>query len=171
MKTVTFKKSLITSAVSTALMLSATPAVLAQEDGTEEGKIEVIEVTANRRVQSIQEIPYNISAVSGEALESAQIVDASEMMRGVAGITVVDRGYRNSGTVNGVIIRGVNVDNGANGDVPLSAVPTVATYVNDTPLYANFILKDIEQVEVLRGPQGTLYGSGALAGDGKIPHE
>ncbi|MCC2604636.1 TonB-dependent receptor [Planctobacterium marinum] len=164
MKTVTFKKSLLTSAVSSALLLAGTPAAFAQEAEAEKGKLEVIEVTANRRAQSIQDIPYNISAVSGEELANAQIVDASEMMRGVAGITVVDRGYRNSGTVNGVIIRGVNVDNGANGDVPLSAVPTVATYVNETPLYANFILKDVEQVEVLRGPQGTLYGSGALAG-------
>lgn len=168
MKTVKYNKSLLSSAITTALMMSASPAIVMAEEAQADGKMEIIEVTANRRTQSIQEVPYNISAVSGEDLARGNIVDASEMMRGVAGITVVDRGYRNSGTVNGVIIRGVNVDNGANGDVPLSAVPTVASYVNDTPLFANFILKDIEQVEVLRGPQGTLYGSGALAGTVKF---
>jgi len=166
MKQDTFNKSIISTAVSTALMmsLSSFSANAADAVTVEKGKVEHIEVTANRRSQSIQDVPYNISAVSGDELEAAGIIDSAEMMRGVAGITVVDRGYRNSGSVNGVIIRGVNVDNGANGDVPLSAVPTVATYINDTPLYANFILKDIEMVEVLRGPQGTLYGSGSLAG-------
>jgi iron complex outermembrane recepter protein len=165
MNTPNFNKSTIASAISAALLLSTSSLVSAQETAANENKtIERIEVTANRRVQSIQEVPYNISAVSGDDLQSGNIVDASEMMRNVAGITVVDRGYRNSGAVNGVIIRGINVDGGANGDVALSAVPTVASYVNDTPIYANFILKDIQMVEVLRGPQGTLYGSGSLAG-------
>lgn len=166
MKTATFNKSIISSAVTSALLMgmTSTMALAAETSEATDGKIEVIEVTANRRTQSIQEVPYNISAVTGDELESANIIDASDMMRGIAGITVVDRGYRNSGNVNGVIIRGVNVDNGTNGDVALSAVPTVATYINDTPLYANFILKDVEMVEVLRGPQGTLYGSGSLAG-------
>ncbi|MEW6981282.1 TonB-dependent receptor [Colwelliaceae bacterium 6471] len=166
MNNTAFKKSSVSVAVTTAILMStASSIVVAEETNSADTKtIERIEVTATRRSQSIQEVPYNISAVSGSELESGNIVDSAEMMRNVAGITVVDRGYRNSGAVNGVIIRGVNVDGGANGDVALSAVPTVASYVNDTPLYANFILKDISMVEVLRGPQGTLYGSGSLAG-------
>jgi outer membrane receptor protein involved in Fe transport len=43
-------------------------------------------------------------------------------------------------------------------------VPTVATYYDNTPMFANFLVKDVDRVEVLRGPQGTLYGSGALGG-------
>ena len=42
--------------------------------------------------------------------------------------------------------------------------PTVSTYVGDTPVFANFVLKDIKRVEAMRGPQGTLYGSGSLGG-------
>jgi iron complex outermembrane receptor protein len=166
MKKTTFNKSIVSCAVSTALLMSFSSMGVSAADvpAIKKGKIERIEVTANRRTQSIQEIPYNISAVSGDELESAGIIDSSDLMRNVAGITVVDRGYRNSGAVNGVIIRGVNVDGGANGDVALSAVPTVASYINDTPMFANFILKDVQMVEVLRGPQGTLYGSGSLAG-------
>ncbi|MBL4911106.1 MAG: TonB-dependent receptor [Alteromonadaceae bacterium] len=168
-KRTNFKKNTLSLAVSSALLF-ATPLFAtenAQDANTQaknDKEIEVIQVTATGRVQNIQEVPYNISAVSGDELSSANIIDSTELMRNVAGITVVDRGYRNSGAVNGVIIRGVNVDSGTNGDVALSAVPTVSTYINSTPLYANFILKDISMVEVLRGPQGTLYGSGSLAG-------
>ncbi|WP_026244719.1 TonB-dependent receptor [Dasania marina] len=126
--------------------------------------MEELIVTASRRAEMVMDIPYNITAVSGDSIEAAQITDATDLMRSMTGVNVVDRGYRNSGAINGIMIRGMNVDGGGNGDIPLSAVPTVSTYINDSPLYANFILKDIERVEVLRGPQGTLYGSGALAG-------
>src|SRR3546814_2875 len=109
-------------------------------------------------------VPYNISAVSGEAIEQQNILDTAELMRGVAGVAVVDRGARNSSVVSGIRIRGLNVDSAALGDYAVSASSTVATYVDKTPLFANFLLSDIDRVEVLRGPQGTLYGSGALGG-------
>ncbi|MBY5992212.1 TonB-dependent receptor [Ferrimonas balearica] len=158
-----FTRSQLALAISAATLSTLGTGAMAEEaPGTRD--IERIEVTATRRVQSIHEIPYNISAVSGEDLEAQQIVDSVDLLRSVAGITVIDRGYRNSGTVNSIMIRGMNVDSATQGDVALSAVPTVATYIDDTPLYANFIIKDIAQVEVLRGPQGTLYGSGSLAG-------
>jgi len=128
-------------------------------------ELEEVIVTATRREQSILDIPFNISAVSGDTLESANITDSVEALRTVAGVSVQDRGYRNAGVASSIVIRGINVDAGTNGDVPLAAPPTVATYVDDTALFGNFILKDIERVEVLRGPQGTLYGSGSLAGN------
>jgi iron complex outermembrane receptor protein len=159
----TFIKKPLVVAIGTAIA-GASPIAIAQSVETDEGLFEEIIVTATRREQSIQDIPYNISAVQGAEIASQNIVDASELMRTIAGVSVIDRGYRNSGHVNSLIIRGMNVDNGVNGDVALSAVPTVATYVDETPLFANFLLKDIERVEVLRGPQGTLYGSGALGG-------
>jgi outer membrane receptor protein involved in Fe transport len=134
---------------------------VAAQDTTQ---LEEIIVTATRREQSLLDVPYNISAITGDSLESLQITDAADLMRNVTGVGVVDRGYRNSGVINGVMIRGVNTDGSSLGDYALSAVPTVSTYVNDTPVYANFVLKDLERVEVLRGPQGTLYGSGSLGG-------
>ncbi|HBN55109.1 MAG TPA: TonB-dependent receptor [Stenotrophomonas sp.] len=123
-----------------------------------------IVVTAQGREQDIVAVPYNISAVSGEAIEQQNILDTAELMRGVAGVAVVDRGARNSSVVSGIRIRGLNVDSSALGDYAVSAMSTVATYVDKTPLFANFLLSDIDRVEVLRGPQGTLYGSGALGG-------
>lgn len=166
MHAVTFQKNSIAKAITTALLLGAPVAhISAQQSPTQNEKtIERIEVKASRRTQSIQDVPYNISAISGSELEDGNIVDSSEMLRNIPGATIIDRGYRNSGVISGVVIRGVNVDSGSQGDVALSAVSTVAAYVDDTPLQANFILKDISMIEVLRGPQGTLYGSGSLAG-------
>jgi outer membrane receptor protein involved in Fe transport len=141
--------------------LAATPAV-ADTAGPHE--LAEIVVTATRRATSVLDVPYNISAVSGAAIEEAHVLDTAELMRSIPGVSVVDRGDRNSSVVSGIRIRGLNVDSSALGDYAVSAAATVSTYVNDTPLFANFLLTDIDRVEVLRGPQGTLYGSGAIGG-------
>ena len=146
------------------VLAGTSPVVLAQSADDGADVLEEILVTASRREQRIEDIPYNISAVDGGDIEDQNILDSAELMRSIAGVSVIDRGYRNGGHVNSLIIRGINVDNGVNGDVPLSAAATVATYVDNTPLFANFLLHDIQRVEVMRGPQGTLYGSSALGG-------
>jgi outer membrane receptor protein involved in Fe transport len=159
----TFSKKPLAVAIG-GILAGASPLATAQTADTGDGAIEEIVVTATRREQSILDVPYNISAISGDTLEDSIIVDSVELMRNVAGAAVVDRGYRNVGVINSIMIRGLNIDGSALGDYALNTVPTVSTYVNDTPIYANFILKDVERVEVLRGPQGTLYGSGSLGG-------
>jgi outer membrane receptor protein involved in Fe transport len=159
----TCQESALALAISS-ILAGGSAAALAQGAPAANSLEEVI-VTATRREQTVQEIPFNISAVSGAALEESNTVDSIDALRSVAGVSMFDRGYRNSGVTNGIVIRGINVDSGVNGDVPLAAPPTVATYVDNTALFGNFILKDIERIEVLRGPQGTLYGSGSLAGN------
>jgi len=79
------------------------------------------------------------------------------------GVTVADGGARAAETNANVMIRGINIDPNSTDRTYLSA-PTVSVYIGDTPMYANFILRDLERVEVLRGPQATLYGSGSLGG-------
>jgi iron complex outermembrane receptor protein len=166
MKQATFNKSIIASAVNTALVLSLTSftAQSAEED-VEENKFERIEVTATHRSMLQEELPFNISSVLGGDIEGHNIIDSAELLRTVAGVTLIDRGHRNGGTANSMVVRGINVDSGVSGaNVGQSTAPTVSTYVDSTPIFANFLLKDIERVEILRGPQGTLYGSGALGG-------
>jgi len=128
--------------------------------------IETVVVTAQHRAQDILSVPYNISSVSGQTIDQNHILDTAELMRSVPGVSVVDRGDRNANIVSGIRIRGLNVDSSALGDYAVSAAATVSTYVNDTPIFANFLLSpsEIDHVEVLKGPQGTLYGSGALGG-------
>lgn len=125
---------------------------------------QTIVVTAQGRRESALKVPYNISAKNGDDLQERLITDQVDLLREVSGASVVDRGYRNSGVVSGVTVRGLNLNGAALGDYQTSAVPAVSTYVNQTPIYANFLIKDLERVEILRGPQGTLYGSGSLGG-------
>lgn len=158
------RRTPIAIAVASALAGSAGLAQAADPGAAPPDELQEVVVTATRRETSVIDVPYNISAVSGDSLAAEQVIDNIDLMRRVPGVASVDRGYRNSGVINGIVIRGLNVDGAALGDYALSTVPTVSTYVNDTPVYANFVLKDLQRVEVLRGPQGTLYGSGSLGG-------
>ncbi|KAA9133228.1 TonB-dependent receptor [Marinihelvus fidelis] len=154
----------ISAAVFGAFALPAQAQTDAQTMDEELTALEEVVVTATRREATIKDIPYNISAVGGDVIDRGKIMTTGELLRGVAGASVIDYGARNAGAVNAIRIRGLAIDSNINMDVRLSAVPPVSTYINDTPLYANMVLKDLERVEVLRGPQGTLYGSGSLGG-------
>ena len=147
----------LTAAVLTALY--GAPA-LAEEDALQE-----VVVTATRRAVSAQDLPISITAVTGAALDAGGITDISGLAHSMAGVNVTDKGP--FGGVNGatLIIRGLNSE-ATGGQVALATpiVPPVATYVDDTALFVNLRLDDLDHLEILRGPQGTLYGSGALGG-------
>jgi outer membrane cobalamin receptor len=100
------------------VLAGTSPVVMAQSADEGADVLEEIMVTASRREQRIEDIPYNISAVDGGDIEDQNILDSAELMRSIAGVSVIDRGYRNGGHVNSLIIRGINVDNGVEGDVP-----------------------------------------------------
>jgi outer membrane receptor protein involved in Fe transport len=124
--------------------------------------IEEIVVTATRRAENIQDIPINIASFSGDELANREITDLAELGRNVPGLYVVDQGKRNS---NYIVVRGLNLDS-IRGPEALGndGGGTVATYVGEIPLYVDLDLNDMERVEVLLGPQGTLYGAGTLGG-------
>jgi iron complex outermembrane receptor protein len=154
------------SAAITAAVLASTQIAVAQEqagDADDGFLMEEVIVTATRRSQSVQEIPFNISAISGDYISEAGLLDATELMREVPGVAIADGGGRAAETNANVMIRGINIDPNSTDRTYLTA-PTVSVYIGDTPMYANFVLRDIERVEVLRGPQATLYGSGSLGG-------
>jgi outer membrane receptor protein involved in Fe transport len=136
-------------------------AVSVADDNT----LQEVIVTATRRSESAQDIPASITAITGKTLDQEGISDTADLARSLAGINVTDKGP--FGGVNGstLIIRGLNSDSTSGEFVQSSPiVPPVATYVDDTPLFFNLRLQDLDRVEILRGPQGTLYGSGSLGG-------
>ncbi len=158
----TFSKKPLVIAVGTAIA-GTSPLAVAQSTDGDDSLMEEIMVTATRRSMSIHDIPFNISAITGEEIDAANIVDSTELLRMMAGVTSPDSGGRLAENNNIITIRGLNVNPSATDRLFLSD-PTVSTYVGDTPIYGNFILRDINRIEVLRGPQGTLYGSGSLGG-------
>ena len=122
----------------------------AQEEAEGEINVEEVIVTATSRETSVLEVPYNISTISGTEIQDRTILDNEELLRNFVGISSIDRGYRNAGTTSNVRIRGLNVDSSALQDYPTSAVSSVSTYVDQTPVFANFLLRDLKRVEVLR---------------------
>ena len=157
----------VTLAVMAALHGATTHAGDASAAGEDTGAatLQEVTVTATRREAVAQDLPMSITAVSGDQLEKAGIQDMSALAHSMAGVSFIDKGP--FGAVNGssLIIRGLNSE-ATSGEQALATpvVPPVATYVDDTPLYVNLRLDDLDHVEILRGPQGTLYGSGSLGG-------
>ncbi len=155
-------------AMAVALALGTAHPVHAADSGE---ALEEIVVTANRREQNVLDVPYNISAVGGTALENAGAKNLSDIARLLPGVTIPDLGPRANSANSLIVIRGLNVNDPVNSAyLPWGSVPTVSTYVDDVPLFVNLQLTDIQRIEVLRGPQGTLYGSGAVGGTLKILH-
>ncbi len=154
-----FKKKPLFSAIAalSAPILIPTATVHAQDTALEE-----MTVTATRRAESIQDIPINIAALSGANIEEQGLQDLTQLAQWVPGLSVIDQGARGS---NALIVRGLSTDvlsaSEANGNGSSS---TVATYLGEIPVFVDLKLNDMERVEVLLGPQGTLYGAGTLAG-------
>lgn len=119
-------------------------------------------VSATRRDTDIQDVPYNIAAFSGETLQNQRISNLGQFARWVPGLTLTDQGNRSA---NVLTVRGLNASSIQAAEfLDNSGGDTVSTYVGDVPLYIDLKPYDLERVETLIGPQGTLYGAGTLAG-------
>jgi iron complex outermembrane recepter protein len=126
--------------------------------------IQEIVVTATRRSQSIIDVPYNISAISGADLVARGVTSISDLTRAVPGLSLVDTGPQFAGTTGQLfIIRGLNATS-VGAPIAAEGQAPVATYYGETPLFIYYPMTDLERVEVLRGPQGTLFGAGSLSG-------
>ena len=128
-------------------------------------ELEEILVTATRRETAITDIPINITVISSDDLKAKRAFGLGELTRIVPGVAFIDEGPISRGNNNTIILRGLNAaasDNNTN--FPNQFAGAVATYLGETPVFFNMTLKDLERVEVLRGPQGTLYGSGSVGG-------
>jgi outer membrane receptor protein involved in Fe transport len=155
--------SRIAAAVATALGLSApVGAVFAQAVAADGTVLEEIVVTATRREANVQDVPFNMVALGPETLEALRITNLSEFTRAVPGLYVANQGPRGS---NLMTVRGLNVSSiNASESVGNGTGGTVATYLGEIPLFVDLKMIDMERVEALLGPQGTLYGSGTLGG-------
>ena len=120
-------------------------------------------VTANRREQNLEAVPYSLSVISADQLSQANVTDLASLASNVPGLSMYDFGARFAGAV-APIIRGINATAEPTRGFRTFEQNPVGTYVGNSPIDGYFQLDDLKQVEVLRGPQGTLYGAGALGG-------
>jgi iron complex outermembrane receptor protein len=122
-----------------------------------------VTVTATRRQETLESVPYSLSVVSSEQLAASGVTDLMSLSTQVPGLSMYDYGARFAGAVT-PIIRGINATGSpARGFRSFEQAP-VGTYIGNSPIDGYFQLDDLNRVEVLRGPQGTLYGAGALGG-------
>jgi iron complex outermembrane recepter protein len=130
-----------------------------------EGIAEVM-VTAQRRNESVQDVPITIQAITGDTLKQLNVVNFDDLLRYTPNVTYSGNG---PGTGN-IFLRGLSTGNSGNQSQSTTApFPNVAVYLDDQsmqfPQHNNDVyLVDMERVEVLEGPQGTLFGGGSQAG-------
>jgi outer membrane receptor protein involved in Fe transport len=123
------------------------------------GQLEEIVVTATRHEESLSKVPISVTAMTQESLDVKGIKDFQDVVRFTPGVTI-----DNTGT-NAISIRGISSSGGAG---------TTGIYIDDTPIQMRAVgfspddalpkTFDLDRVEVLRGPQGTLFGSGSEGG-------
>jgi outer membrane receptor protein involved in Fe transport len=152
------KKKPVAAAVAAILAIRPAADVIADDAATQ---LEEIVVTSTRRSTSVQDTPISITAVSGETAQQLGMQTLDQMATLVPGLNLINSGPWGNSTI---IMRGLNANsiNGTGNDT--TGGGTVGVYLGETPLYADFKLLDINRVESLMGPQGTLYGAGTLAG-------
>jgi iron complex outermembrane receptor protein len=147
-----------------ATLLCAGGTAFAQEqaastDATTAGPLQEVTVTATRRSESLSKVPISVTALTQESLDDRGVKDFQEIARFTPGVN-----FDNSGT-NNISIRGISGTGGAG---------TTGIYLDDTPIQMRALAFnpdealpksfDIDRVEVLRGPQGTLFGAGSEGG-------
>lgn len=154
--TKTFKKNTLSALILTCLAGQS----FANEITTNaEADIERLTVTTQKRVQAIQDVPVTVSAFTGEMLEQLGIQDLDVLSEITPGLIIQEQSPNNPGFV----IRGITSDSGS-----AQAAPRVSVYYNGTDISRSrgsyFELFDIERVEVVKGPQATLFGTAASVG-------
>jgi iron complex outermembrane receptor protein len=145
--------------------LSAQPAWAAvteagTEAGNDNGGIEQIIVTANRRAENLQVVPTSVSAITAEQLKDLGVTSTTAIAQYVPGVQLMSV---NSNTDNFFSIRGATQNDYAEHEESPVAVYMDGVYLSQAA-GTGALLFDTERVEVLRGPQGTLFGRNATAG-------
>ena len=155
------KAALSVSVGFTALVAGSGLTAMAQDDGEEEAKrLNTVTITATKREQTLQDVPVAVSVIDESVIEKAEILDLNDLQSVVPSLGF--RTFQNSANAN-FTIRGFG--NGANN---IGIEPSVGIFIDG--VYRSRAaasigdLPNIERVEVLRGPQSTLFGKNASAG-------
>jgi outer membrane receptor protein involved in Fe transport len=160
------KLSYAIAAILSSCAAGVTDVASAADADTSSDSIQEITVTAQRRTESIQDVPITIQAITGDSLRQLNVTTFDDLLKYTPNVTFSGNG---PGTGN-IFLRGLSSGGSGNQSQSTTApFPNVALYLDDQsmqfPARNNDVyLVDMERVEVLEGPQGTLFGGGAQAG-------
>jgi outer membrane receptor protein involved in Fe transport len=149
-----------------AAVMASLPRLYAAEAAEESGGLEEIVVTAQKRTENLQEVPVSITALSTEKLEQLNVTKFEDYVQYLPSVS-----FQTSGPgFARVFMRGVSSGDNGNHSGPL---PSVGVYLDEQPITTiqgslDVHVYDIERVEALSGPQGTLYGASSEAGTVRI---
>jgi len=153
-----------TSSAATTVNPGAPNRVAPSDTGSEKSTLNEIIVTATKRAERLQDVPMAASVLTGAQLMATQATTLQDVVNATPGLQLIS----GSPVTNELVVRGISVASSINA--------SVATYVDETPfspegpfafstaLAPNLDTYDLARIEVLRGPQGTLYGANALGG-------
>ena len=159
----------LTTGIATAMLATAAAAQEAASDSTERtadagAGIEEIVVTATKRAQNLRDVPITINVLTGDDIGIRGLESGDDLARSIPGMVKTGQGRELDSSF---LIRGIGT--GSNPGTDLTRPTSV--YLDDIPITSNnagtqpdFRLFDIDRVEVLKGPQGTLFGAGTLSG-------
>ena len=141
-------------------LLGMTALAAAQAVEPADAGLEEVIVTAQKRAENLQDVPVSVTALSAETIANQRIVDFADLSRAAPSLTVTES---TSSPNSSIVLRGIGTF-----AFSISVEPSVAVVVDDVAVVqqaqAFNNLSDIERIEVLRGPQGTLFGKNASAG-------
>ena len=163
-KNVLKSKALLHSSVAASIVASMAVAIPANAQESEEPRagLNQIVVTARKTEENVQTTPVAVTAIGSEALKTQQITDLTDLQRSGPGF-LVRTGLPGLGTYSFVAIRGQGNFQGN-----LSNDPSVGIYLDGVyiprPMKGIANMRDLDRVEVLRGPQGTLFGRNTTGG-------
>src|SRR5580692_3099912 len=144
----------------------AVDATATDTDTNDTGGIQEIVVTAQRRSESLENVPITIQAVTGEQLKQLNVQTFDDLLKYTPNVTY----SANGPGMGNIFMRGLSSGGSGNqSQSTTSPFPNVALYLDDQSMQYpgrnnNVYIVDMERVEVLEGPQGTLFGGGAQAG-------
>lgn len=157
-----YARKILMSAIGLSLAGSIASSTALAQDAQEASVFEEVIVTATKREESIYDVPMAISAFTEETIVKQGIVDLTDIGKFVPNMNVTGFSGGQTSSVN-VFIRGIGLQ-----DHLITTDPGVGVYIDGVYLGRqvgqNWSLANIERVEVLRGPQGTLYGRNSIGG-------